>query len=141
MADPFVLGVNYWPRRKAMYWWANFEEAEVREEFRQIRSFGMSVVRIFLLWDDWMPTPDAVSPECLRNLKTGATEDRGEVPDLTTIGNGCPFAPRCRHVMDVCRQAMPPRYALEDGRWTRCYLYDGAPTLEADDERQPVAVR
>ena len=21
----FTLGVNYWPRRKAMYWWSNFE--------------------------------------------------------------------------------------------------------------------
>ena len=21
----FTLGVNYWPRRKAMYWWNNFD--------------------------------------------------------------------------------------------------------------------
>jgi endo-1,4-beta-mannosidase len=69
MSEKFILGVNYWPRRKAMYWWANFEAAEVREEFAQIRDFGMSVVRIFLLWDDWMPTPDAVSADCLANLK------------------------------------------------------------------------
>ena len=33
MAQPFTLGVNYWPRRKAMYWWTNFEADEVREEF------------------------------------------------------------------------------------------------------------
>jgi hypothetical protein len=25
--------VNYWPRRKAMYWWSRFEAEEVREEF------------------------------------------------------------------------------------------------------------
>jgi endo-1,4-beta-mannosidase len=31
--QPFVLGVNYWPRRKAMYWWSRFEADEVREEF------------------------------------------------------------------------------------------------------------
>ena len=28
MADPFVLGVNYWPRRKAMYWWLKALELE-----------------------------------------------------------------------------------------------------------------
>lgn len=68
MSEPFILGVNYWPRRKAMYWWSNFDAAEVREEFAVIRDLGMTVVRIFLLWDDWQPTPDSVSAECLRNL-------------------------------------------------------------------------
>ena len=29
----FTLGVNYWPRRKAMYWWTDFDAGEVREEF------------------------------------------------------------------------------------------------------------
>ena len=32
--QPFVLGVNYWPRKKTMAWWANFEEDEV--SFTQI---------------------------------------------------------------------------------------------------------
>src|SRR5690348_14483734 len=68
MSDPFILGVNYWPRRKAMYWWSNFDAQEVREEFAIIRDLGMTVVRIFLLWDDWQPTPDNVSADCLRNL-------------------------------------------------------------------------
>ena len=68
MAQPFVLGVNYWPRRKAMYWWSNFEADEVREEFNVIASLGMNVVRLFLLWDDWQPTPDTVSSERLRDF-------------------------------------------------------------------------
>lgn len=38
MAQPFVLGVNYWPRKKAMYWWSNFEADEVRSEFGIIKS-------------------------------------------------------------------------------------------------------
>ena len=50
--QPFILGVNYWPRRKAMYWWSNFDAAEVREEFAIIKDLGMSLVRIFLLWED-----------------------------------------------------------------------------------------
>lgn len=68
--QPFLLGVNYWPRRKAMYWWRNFEAAEVREEFAIIKSLGMSLVRIFLLWEDWQPTPDTVDPAALDNLGT-----------------------------------------------------------------------
>ena len=31
MSERFTLGVNYWPRRKAMYWWSNFDSAEVLE--------------------------------------------------------------------------------------------------------------
>src|SRR5664279_619168 len=68
MSEPFILGVNYWPRRKAMYWWSNFEADEVRQEFAAIRDLGMTVVRIFLLWEDWQPTPDTVSKGCLSNL-------------------------------------------------------------------------
>lgn len=67
---PFILGVNYWPRRKAMFWWRDFDAAEVREEFGVIRDLGLRLVRIFLLWDDWQPTPDHVDPACLANLGT-----------------------------------------------------------------------
>ncbi|NJL54994.1 cellulase family glycosylhydrolase [bacterium] len=70
MSQPFVLGVNYWPRRKAMYWWSNFDADEVRQEFALIASLGMNVVRLFLLWDDWQPTPDHVSAERLRDFET-----------------------------------------------------------------------
>lgn len=70
MPDPFLLGVNYWPRRKAMYWWSDFDAGEVREEFALIADLGMKVVRLFLLWDDWQPTPDTVSKACLAHLET-----------------------------------------------------------------------
>ncbi len=79
MSDPFVLGVNYWPRRKAMYWWSNFDAEEVRQEFAVIREYGMTVVRIFLLWDDWQPTADSVSKDCLTNL--------GKVLDIAVENN------------------------------------------------------
>lgn len=69
-SQPFVLGVNYWPRHKAMYWWSDFDAAEVREEFAVIRDLGMRLVRIFLLWDDWQPTPDTVNMDALTNLGT-----------------------------------------------------------------------
>lgn len=66
--QPFILGVNYWPRRKAMYWWSDFDSGEVREEFALIRELGLSIVRIFLLWDDWQPLPDYVSHRALDDL-------------------------------------------------------------------------
>lgn len=72
MSQPFMLGVNYWPRRKAMYWWSDFDAGEVREEFHIIRDIGLQVVRIFLLWDDWQPLPDQVSSQGLQNLITVA---------------------------------------------------------------------
>ncbi len=64
----FRLGVNYWPRRKAMYWWSDFDAAEVADEFDVISDVGMDTVRIFLLWDDWQPAPDVVSPQRLRDF-------------------------------------------------------------------------
>jgi endo-1,4-beta-mannosidase len=70
MKEPFVLGVNYWPRRKAMYWWSDFDAGEVREEFALIRELGLSMVRIFLLWDDFQPTPNELSLSGLNNLRT-----------------------------------------------------------------------
>ncbi len=68
MDQPFLLGVNYLPRKKAVYWWSDFDAGEVREEFSIIRELGLSLVRIFLLWDDFQPAADKISPECLNHL-------------------------------------------------------------------------
>ncbi len=67
-AQPFTLGVNYWPRRKAMYWWSQFDAAEVDDDFALIQSLGMNVARIFLLWDDFQPEPIKVDKTALANL-------------------------------------------------------------------------
>jgi endo-1,4-beta-mannosidase len=68
MTDRFTLGVNYWPRRKAMYWWSQFDHAEVDDDFALIQSLGLNVVRIFLLWDDFQPEPTSVDKIALKNL-------------------------------------------------------------------------
>ena len=70
MPQPFLLGVNYWPRRKAMYWWADFDAGEVREEFALMRELGLTHVRIFLLWESFQPAPDQVSGSALGDLRT-----------------------------------------------------------------------
>lgn len=76
----FLTGVNYWPRKKAMYWWSDFDRYEVADEFDVIATLDMDVVRIFLLWDDWQETPDTVSRERLRDL--GAVCDLAAEHDL-----------------------------------------------------------
>ena len=65
MPDPFVLGVNYWPRRKAMEWWKRFDRGEVRDEFDLIAALGLTKVRVFLLWEDFQPSPDRVSTRAI----------------------------------------------------------------------------
>nr|HPM35192.1 glycoside hydrolase family 2 TIM barrel-domain containing protein [Spirochaetota bacterium] len=70
MSEPFILGVNYWPRRKAMSWWSDFDKGEVDDEFALIKSYGMTLVRIFLLWDDFQKSPDSISSKALSDLET-----------------------------------------------------------------------
>jgi hypothetical protein len=43
---PFLLGVNYWPRKKAMFWWKRFDKGEVESEFAEIAAWGLDIVRI-----------------------------------------------------------------------------------------------
>ncbi|RLI45506.1 hypothetical protein DRO69_05150 [Candidatus Bathyarchaeota archaeon] len=66
--NKFLLGVNYWPAKKAMYWWKNFDTKEVEDDFKFIRELGLDLVRIFLVWEDFQPYPDYVSQSALRKL-------------------------------------------------------------------------
>jgi len=86
-AQPFVLGVNYWPRRKAMYWWSDFDPGEVREDLDRIQELGLKLVRIFLLWEDWQPAADSVNPQALDNLGRvcDAAAERGLELDVTFV--------------------------------------------------------
>jgi endo-1,4-beta-mannosidase len=81
----FPVGVNYWPRRKAMYWWKDFERDEVAAEFDVIAGLGLSLVRIFLLWEDFQPTPDVVAADALAHLEAVAdvAAERGLGLDVT----------------------------------------------------------
>lgn len=56
-------------------------------------------------------------------LVTRRIEARGEVPSLVDPPPGCPFAARCPHVMEVCRQVMPGPEWLASDHWVRCHLY------------------
>jgi len=116
---PFILGVNYWPRRKAMYWWSDFEAGEVEEEFAVIQELGLTVVRIFLLWDDFQPTPDGVAPECLKALETvcdiAADHQLGlDITFFTGHMSGPNWSPRW--LLDPAVPPMPPGKLVSGGQ-------------------------
>jgi peptide/nickel transport system ATP-binding protein len=46
---------------------------------------------------------------------------------------GCPFAPRCPAVMDICREHPPPLYVPDGQRAASCFLYQGAPVVSTAD--------
>ncbi len=45
----------------------------------------------------------------------------GEPPDLTRLGPGCPFAPRCPLAHEPCREVMPPLQPFGDNRLRACH--------------------
>ncbi len=67
-SERFRLGVNYWPARTAMGWWADFDHAEVAADFARIAASGFDSVRVFLTWEDFQPAPDEVDDEMLDRL-------------------------------------------------------------------------
>jgi len=85
----FELGVNYWPRRSAMYMWRELDIAEVRDDMAQMASIGFDVVRVFALTRDFLPRPMTVAPDMVARLEEVvlAAKDAGlrVVPTLITI--------------------------------------------------------
>jgi oligopeptide/dipeptide ABC transporter ATP-binding protein len=45
----------------------------------------------------------------------------GRPPDLAALPPGCPFAPRCPNVQDLCRQSAPPFTEGEPGHRWACW--------------------
>jgi endo-1,4-beta-mannosidase len=86
---PFELGINYWPRRKAMYMWREFDLAAIRDEMAQIADMGFDTVRWFALMQDFLPRPDFVDPRMVERMVqvAGAVADAGlkSVPTVLTI--------------------------------------------------------
>jgi oligopeptide/dipeptide ABC transporter ATP-binding protein len=48
---------------------------------------------------------------------------QGLVPSLVDLPAGCPFHPRCSHVMPICRETMPLLLETEKGHLVMCHLY------------------
>ena len=66
--QPFILGVNYWPQKTAMFMWRDFHKEVVDEDMEIVKSLGLSCIRIYLLWEDFQPTPKTVPTVMLDRL-------------------------------------------------------------------------
>ncbi|HBZ79537.1 MULTISPECIES: ABC transporter ATP-binding protein [Brevibacillus] len=64
-----------------------------------------------------MPRLDAAGNEPLIPIP-------GTPPDLARQQQGCPFAPRCAHVMKVCKHFSPPLTEVSSGHTAKCWLLD-----------------
>jgi oligopeptide/dipeptide ABC transporter ATP-binding protein len=60
-----------------------------------------------------------------------ADGDSSAAPAAARVG--CPFAPRCPAVMDICRQNPPPLFMPDAHRAASCFLYRDAPVLDTAD--------
>ena len=85
----FELGVNYWPRRSAMYMWRELDIIEVRDEMAQIAALGFDVVRVFTMAPDFLPEPLTVAADMVAQLVevARAAKDAGleVVPTLIVV--------------------------------------------------------
>lgn len=64
----FILGVNYWPRESAMYWWKKFDATLVRRDFSLLAEYKFKLIRIFLMWEDFQPEIKTIPAKTLSAL-------------------------------------------------------------------------
>jgi endo-1,4-beta-mannosidase len=64
----FELGINYWPRRRAMYMWRELDLPEVRDELAHIADMGFDTVRLFALTQDFLPERERVDGAMIARL-------------------------------------------------------------------------
>ncbi|CZF86804.1 chemotaxis protein [Grimontia sp. AD028] len=63
-------------------------------------------------------------PDPSKSIHTELEGNKGEIPLWTPDSVGCPFAGRCLHATEKCRQALPPVTKLADNHFVRCYLFE-----------------
>ncbi|MFC4454771.1 ABC transporter ATP-binding protein [Deinococcus sonorensis] len=58
-----------------------------------------------------------------RNTMARQVAASAVAPSLLTTSQGCPFAPRCPYVIDICRAERPPLVPTDAGGLTACHRY------------------
>jgi endo-1,4-beta-mannosidase len=66
--ERMVVGANYWPAEKGISWWREFEVPPLHRDFSLAAEYGLEVIRIFLLWEDFQPKINQVSVPALKDL-------------------------------------------------------------------------
>jgi peptide/nickel transport system ATP-binding protein len=67
----------------------------------------------------------ACTPDARRDLSEAGERKRlysisGSVPPITSLPEGCAFAPRCEMAVEACRILQPPLVPSGEGRFSRC---------------------
>jgi len=67
-------------------------------------------------------------PKTVARRKTLTEAVQGDLPDPIHPPAGCPFHPRCPHVVDICRIEYPRLRSVGANRTVACHLYGGVPS-------------
>ncbi|AIS53883.1 ABC transporter ATP-binding protein [Vibrio coralliilyticus] len=62
-------------------------------------------------------------PDPSKSIHEQLKGNKGEIPLWTPNSLGCPFAGRCQHATNQCREQLPEVTQLSDNHFVRCYLY------------------
>ena len=82
----FLIGVNYWPADRGVWWWRDFEASRVAEDFITMEETGWTAVRLLLQWEDFQPGPRKVSTQALDHLvRVAEIAERNSMRILPTL--------------------------------------------------------
>ncbi|MEC3433828.1 ABC transporter ATP-binding protein, partial [Bacillus cereus] len=63
-------------------------------------------------------------PKISNGVKERLAPIQGVTPNLLNPPQGCPFAERCPHAMDICEKERPPYFEVGNERRSMCWLND-----------------
>ncbi|HAS6348076.1 ABC transporter ATP-binding protein [Vibrio sp. IRLE0018] len=63
-------------------------------------------------------------PDPSKSIHTKLKGNKGEIPLWTPESVGCPFAGRCEHATEKCREKLPEVTQLSENHFVRCYLFE-----------------
>ncbi|MGR4031596.1 ABC transporter ATP-binding protein, partial [Bacillus sp. ZZQ-131] len=63
-------------------------------------------------------------PKIANGVKERLAPIQGVTPNLLNPPQGCPFAERCPHAMDICEKERPPYFEIGNKRRSMCWLND-----------------
>ena len=63
-------------------------------------------------------------PDPKKSIHDQLAGNKGEIPLWTPASAGCPFAGRCTHAMDKCKEQLPGVTQLAENHFVRCYLHE-----------------
>ena len=68
MNHRFLIGVNYWPADSFVSMWKQFDAAKIEKDFTTAREYGISLIRFFLLWEDFQTAPNKIDEQRINDL-------------------------------------------------------------------------